>query len=118
MSGETSTSIQTMQLVPARRSTVLSENTEQRDMANTAKDLNAVALEAGCFAVNQTLKTAIAGEQSIPEPIGRIAVDACTRKTQTIIQGKIDEIIDSNYCYGNEDSCISKTTKCVKHLIR
>ena len=111
-----------------------------RTLANTREALP-LALDNGCAVINQGLQAAAAVEypeipadirnhainectdaaREITEPLFRQAIDAtarCAATTAVAVQNTANRVIDSNVCYGDEDSCVSRTTDWFAHRMQ
>lgn len=111
-----------------------------KTLTNTREVLPLV-LDNGCALVNQGLQIAAAAElPEIPEDIRNEAINEytaelreiaeavciqaidvtayCAATTALAVQNTANRVIDSNVCYGDEDSCVSRTTEWIAHRMQ
>ncbi len=115
MSGEvssitTSPITESIRFIPARRATSLVESPRQSTMADKAKKVSSVTLNTSCVVTNIALKMNLS-RAPLPPVIVYNMVDNCTEKSKVVVQKGINKIIDSECCYGKEQSWVSRITR-------
>ncbi len=89
----------------------------QEAMVNTAKAVTGVVVDASCVLVKAGANIGAAGLEvcvAIPQPVRDIAIDGCANAAKETVKKIANTAIDSDFCYGSEDSCVSKTTTWIK----
>ncbi len=89
--------------------TVIMGRADSNSMVETAKAVSDKVVEETCTGVNKSLKAAgtiVGASSDAVDP----CVDSCTETTKPIVQRVARDVVESDWCYGSEESTFSKIT--------
>jgi hypothetical protein len=85
----------------------------QEDLKKKVKDTSGQVIDTMSNCISPSLKTAITVKTGLPLTIVDPTVNACISAVKPQIKKVVDETIDSQGCFGRDDSCVSKVTHTV-----